>query len=464
MHSGSTDGAHSAPRRWSLPRRRLIARGLDAFALSILAIGLAPLAHPCSPAELSDTERVGADLPTRIHAILSAGDPGDQAAQLAVLGPEAVQHLLDALLALPAVESPNGTKDPRRQPLFDALGRFEVSALRGEVERRAAGSPGYLERTVLVQLLRRVARAQDTELILQLADPEGLAPLHAFFVAEEARQSLAALFRRDPPSAVRVSWLVCWAHPSLVMPILEASAALKPLARISILVDALRARPAFAPQLLGWLSVIHGDRWDLPEGDSTEVVRPYLEQQDPGIAAAAALALGVLEDHGAVDPLIASLAHEHAAVREAAHDALCALTGLTMPLDEARWRRWYETEFTWKQRRAPATIARLNSDDRGERAAALQEIGRHRLDRHALAREVVALLDTADDATAELACVTLRELGSPVAIRGLIALLETEGETRVGLAAHACLQSLTGLTLPPDPKLWSAAYELRRLQ
>jgi hypothetical protein len=464
MHSRSTDGARLAPRGHSQSRRRRLPRWLNGFALSTLAIGPASLAHPCSPPVFPQTERAGADLPTRIHAILSAGDPIDQAAQLAVLGPEAVQPLLDALVALPAVESPNGTKDPRRQPLFDALGRFEPSVLRGELERRAAGSPGYLERTVLVQLLRRVARAQDTELILQLADPEGLAPLHAFFVAEEARQSLAALFRRDPPSAVRVSWLACEVHPSLVLPILEATAALKPLARISVLVDVLRARPAFAPQLLGWLSVVHGDSWDLPEASSAGVVRPYLEQQDPDIAAAAARALGVLEDHDALGPLIACLAHEQAAVREAAHDALRALTGLSLPLDAARWRRWHDAESTWRERRAPAAIAKLNSPDRAERAAALQEIGRRRIDRHALAHDVAALLDSADDNTVELACVTLRELGSPVPIGGLIVLLETAGETRTGLAAHACLQSLTGLSLPPDPKLWSAAYELRRLQ
>lgn len=456
MNSTTSDHARSVELRRSPLRRCNRRRAALAAAALALAAGLAAPARACS----SSAHAVD-DMLDRIQAILADAAPDTQVDLLVALGPEAVPQLLDALVGLPADVGVRATKDPRWAPLFDALCRFEIGALRTEAERRVRG--GFEERQALVQVMRYGARAQDTDLILKLAAPEGLAPLHAFFIAEEARQSLAALFRRDPPSTGHISWLVRDAHPSHITPILEATSALPPLARISILVDALRDRPAFAPQLLGWLSLVHGERWELPEADSAEVVRPYLAHEDASIVAAAARSLGVLDDHDAVESLIALLVREEAPVREAAHDALRAMTGLALPPEEARWRRWYEAEADWRQRHAQTALAMLNSQNRGVRTAALQEIGRHRLDRHTLAQAVVELMSTADEATVELACVTLRELGSPVAAGGLIWLLDGEGELRSARAAHACLCAITGLKLPPDPTPWSAAFDLRRL-
>ena len=59
-------------------------------------------------------------------------------------------------------------------------------------------------------------------------------------------------------------------------------------------------------------------------------MRPYLDEDQPGLCRAAIMALTTLEDVDSIGPLIALLGSGDSGLRENAHWALRTLTGLTL--------------------------------------------------------------------------------------------------------------------------------------
>jgi HEAT repeat protein len=71
-------------------------------------------------------------------------------------------------------------------------------------------------------------------------------------------------------------------------------------------------------------------------------------ERDPHwhVRGTAAAALGRAKNAAAAPSLVATLADEHWLVRQAAHGALQAISGQTIPSDTNAWRAWFEKQKT----------------------------------------------------------------------------------------------------------------------
>lgn len=71
-------------------------------------------------------------------------------------------------------------------------------------------------------------------------------------------------------------------------------------------------------------------------------VRGLLGHRDPPVRRAAVQALGRIADRGAAAGLILALEDEDPAVKQGAHEALVAISGMNYPPSPDRWKAWLE--------------------------------------------------------------------------------------------------------------------------
>ncbi len=189
---------------------------------------------------------------------------------------------------------------------------------------------------------------------------------------------------------------------------------------------------------------------------NAELSGSLLKQVDSGTkedAQAAILAIGVMEDESALPTLIELLGDERPGVATNASHALKGITTMSLHPAADVWKMWFQSETDWIKNERREILARLDGRDPNIVKAALREIGRHRLTRHELAREVAPLLRANNVSVKLEAARVLGELQSRWAASDLVEALRDPSEA-VRNGAHAALLRISGRQFGPTPEEW----------
>lgn len=249
------------------------------------------------------------------------------------------------------------------------------------------------------------------------------------------------------------------------MPLREAIvrgvAAVDRLESVAILANLLDLAPPLDPLILTSIGRI-GSQFPAAVPDRVlGQVRRLLElgDDDPRTREAALVA-GRLEDYLALDALIDLLDSEVGGTRRNAHWSLQHVSQIPLEADRYRWMTWLRSNEIWWADSWPQIREALRGGDRSETCEAVREVAGRRYRRHELAREVTRVIDRSDDEVMlTYACLALQSLGSSLAGRHLVDLLDDPRES-VQDHAHGALRSLFGLELPPDSGQWRTAIGL----
>lgn len=145
-------------------------------------------------------------------------------------------------------------------------------------------------------------------------------------------------------------------------------------------------------------------------------VRSRLHDASPFVRREAAFASGSIDDHAAVEHLVALLEDQDGSVRDAAHDSLCRLTSMTISADPHRWKLWHDGQQKWWQTRGQTAVAAIRSAPLGDLIDLIQEVTTKRLYRSQVAEALIDLAGHNDPRYVELALSALGTLRAPSAI------------------------------------------------
>lgn len=186
-------------------------------------------------------------------------------------------------------------------------------------------------------------------------------------------------------------------------------------------------------------------------------LRPILREPNAARRKHAMRALGSLRDEASLPDLLAILEAGERGERQAAHAALCAITGRALPPQADVWLAWYEAELRWQQEERPSVLEQLWFGPDAEVIAAARSLSEHGLLRKESAVEFARLLDEhPSPAVRDQACQCLARLGTRFELEALVRALDDDDQG-VRLHAHAALCMLTGLELTGDSAVWDAA-------
>lgn len=193
----------------------------------------------------------------------------------------------------------------------------------------------------------------------------------------------------------------------------------------------------------------------------TDAVRLYLYSEDIGLVQEAALCLGALEDHDAIETLTNLLDHESFSIRNASHAALTQITGLRFSPDSTRWRSWYSLEYKWFEARATVLLNQLGDEDPVVVAKAIREITSHLLQRPMFAREIERVLQRREPYLRALACSALGQVGGRAQLRALET-CSNDCNEKVVAAARKALERLPGVDPASDSRTTNVRPTPRR--
>lgn len=402
-----------------------------------------------APASARDVER---DLERWLE--LALDDPEGALAAVQAeswLGPEGVEpffRVLEDEGTAPRAFAPRDAPT-RAELLLTVLERHPAEALLARARLAAEPDAGERERVVALDVLARGGSARRVDDLIAVAAIGDLSS-----DLEQAFERSLAYLLVDAPDAGRT----LRARARSLPPELRANAA-RALSAAGLgddlwtLVQWLGHERALDVQVLSSVAAIA--LRSLPPFDDYVVgsVRPLLESDDVPTSAAAARALGALEDPLAVPALVDRLGSAHADVRAAARQALQRVSGLDLGPDELRWRSWLSGEERWWSDELPGVLEDLRGGDGSAVAAAVNAVSRHRLYREELGAVLVDLLRDASGDRRWMACVALRQLGARGSAPELVDCLADDDE-RVRREAWQALRTFFGTNLPPDPDAW----------
>lgn len=202
----------------------------------------------------------------------------------------------------------------------------------------------------------------------------------------------------------------------------------------------LGVRPAADPAVLNrlHLALLRDAREDLsPLADD---VAPFLEDPRPFARHEAAACLGRVGERSHVELLIGRLTDGDAAVRGAARDALCQLTGMALPADARRWRTWFDGQLEWWSSDGADRLTELARVARPQQLVILRDACTKRLFHEEVAIALVPLLEGGDVEEQRLALSALGTLRSPTAVALVEAFVE-HPEPTLRAAAEAAMRS-----------------------
>jgi HEAT repeat protein len=332
--------------------------------------------------------------------------------------------------------------------------RRELVPLLEDVAARPAKPGDSVLRREAQRLLGAVGMAEHARLLARVTAPGRETVLIAPALRAGFTDALAAILARDPAAIPQVPALFSEAPPALSSAIVEALARQPGESATRVLASLLGRSPGLDPLLLMRLAERGRAR---SSGDELVLdgVRRYLRQRDPALVAAAARACGRLGDDGAVESLIGLIESADERVRASAFEALHEISGLDHGRESARWASWYQAEMRWWDGDAEAELVRVERGRGVEFFRAARAVLEHRLYRARIAEAFTETLRSGGLSEARLACRALEQLGSPVAVRGLIECLE-HPDAELRDAAWRALCAITGVELPPETDSWAA--------
>ena len=364
---------------------------------------------------------------------------------LAALGAAALPAMLDALRD----EALGGTAGSEAIPLAPGatealhgalakLGRDSLVPVLRERIREDAPAP---ERAMAVEVLGRIGRAADLELLLEAAElargERGPEPR----LVRALESALPELLRRDPSRVRAARGLLLRAPPHTLAALARALACSGSPHAYGTLADALGASSDLDLALLPWLAVASGRDPAQPIEPRVEAhLAAAIQAPEAMLRRTAVLAAGHLEASPTVPLLIALLDGSDIPLSEAAHWSLVRITGLRFARERARWESWYAGEELWLRTEFPACVRALQAQPE-QIVSALQEIGQHRLDRRRLAEAVCEVSDHPDSTVRAIACGVLGQLGTRLAVAALHERTR-DGDPRVARRAEEALRTI----------------------
>jgi HEAT repeat protein len=423
----------------SRPARAAAAAGLT------LLLALAPAAGA--------GQRTTREQESSVAAILRGLDGADErsiaraATELHALGPAALDPMIDVLVA-DAVGAPGTSGTPgnravgptRVRALTTALGRFPPEALLRSLKGRLATEPAEAERVACLRLLAATGGADGLPVAIDFARPTRLSDAPAPAIEAELEHALTEILRRDPRAYIVAAIVLPGAPPTLQAPAARAIGAMKDARGLELLERLLGGDPLLealvvtqATRLLPLASVDQAEPF-------LEPLRDHLLDGDDSLRRSAALALGRLEDVGAIPNLAQLLDDADGRPCREAHWALCRIAGLSLPPERAAWEGWYEEERRWFQEEAPALFERLRSADPATMVDAVRQLSRRRLHREPIAEFLAKGLGHEDPQVRLVLVSGLEQLGGSTARAALEDARDDPDET-VRLRAAAALEA-----------------------
>lgn len=438
-------------------------------ALPALILAAPALAGaPNEARSLSAVEREGISLLRSLRDPAAPG-PEESGASLASLGVGTVELLFDVLekRSIPGLneeDEPQILSVPQRETVLvamETLGRGTVlpildSRLGLHQQESAELELTSAQRRAGIATLGAVARDRELSRLFVLAiDPA--TEQHDDYLNSALSDAVRRAVIRDPGGCAKLADLARDLEPGAVEAVMLGLGAagdsngLEFLAELDTTDERLRTLAAAQIPLLGpsaeptWNRHLAND------------LRADLEKGSRNLRVAAAIALGELEDFGAVSALIDLLQDDDEGLRSAAHRGLTHLVHRTSTPSAGAWRHWYRVESEWFEREAPRLFAVSRGHREAEAVAALEELGRHRFERHRLALEAALALTHKSAAVRRAACQAITGLGSRWAAVHLFRTLGDSDPT-VATAAAEALRAVTGETGGNAVEDW-AGYE-----
>jgi HEAT repeat protein len=395
----------------------------------------------------------------------SAPGPEDSGAALAALGPATLEVLFDVLeqRSVPGLDEGEGAQllsRPQQETLLVALEALGRQAVLPVVEARLAvegdgPGPSRAARRAGLVALGAVARGGELPRLLELAvDP--VLETHDAQLDADLEDAVRRSALRDPRAFGVLAELARDLEPGALQPVLLGVGATRDPRGIEVLVELSMAEERVRTLAASQVPLLGA----APEPDwNRELARALQGDLDSGsrnLRVAALIALGELEDFDAVPAMIELLGDADPGLRSAAHRGLQRLLNRAASPSPGAWRHWYRVERDWLDREAPRLFGASRGADEAAAVAALEEIGRHRLERHRLALEAGLALTHPSAAVRLTACRVLTGLGSRWAA-GDLRMALTDPDPAVAAAAGEALRAVTGLRGGNDPADWADA-------
>ncbi len=310
-----------------------------------------------------------------------------------------------------------------------------------------AGQSGEDARRLRIQVEGCVGSASELALVLELAfhDEEILLSPE---LEPYLRPALAKILGRDPLASQK--WLLAeWRDlkDPLLVPLVLALGDADKADAVAVLVEIATWREDLAFLAIAQVRSIGPSPSEIVNAALIDVIHRRLDPSRTDRAQTYVQVLGELSDFSAVPQLLDLLGVEHEGLRKSALWALQRMSAMPMPASAALWRHWYQKELGWARTEREDTIARLTSRSRAEAVAAVQEIARHRYQRHELARALATALQSPDAEVRLAACRALGALASPRSGASLEECTD-DPDRRVALAALGALQRIQGSLEP----------------
>ena len=358
----------------------------------------------------------------------------------------AVDVLLDVLeqRQVPAIdELPMQRLSVAQEEL--ALGGLRVIGREGvmrALDARLAKSIAPATRTMAIEVYGVFGDADDLSTIVALA---GAASDDALDERTDQllQQTLTTVLTTDARSFDRLRAVLKGKSRDVLIAVVFAVGAARNERGLPFLAEIMTWRDDLAVEALSQVRLI--GRSSSPEVDAelSQLARVCLDPRAVTRCRAAIMALGVLEDQGAVPQLIELLEQDSGGIRDDVLWSLRRISGQQFPASRAAWTDWHEAEENWYEERWSRRVADLGSDDETEFTSAVQELAQHRLYRHEIAHALCPALERDKPEFRQLVCAALADLGSTVAVTALTAVLDDDDE-QVVESARAALLKITG--------------------
>jgi len=394
-------------------------------------------------------------------------DAEDQERALRALDPTPLASFVDLLAEgrIPAdwsreADAPAALGPDSLVALRGALGKVPIEELRPFFETVVADEPRLDRRQVCVETLGALGTRRDLRLVIDLATPaDELVRVLPRSLRKAYEGALRAILARDPAGLGSLQDVFAHLHPGLGSATIDALGDVPAEAALTTLVALLGTVRELDAYLLTTIAKL-GPSVRLPVGEDVLArVRGFLSSPDPALVQAAVRASGRLEDYDAIPTLLEMLTQGDQNQRTSAHVALGDITGLPLRADVRIWRAWYDSESLWWQVESAGVFRDLEEPDELRVSGAINEVTRQRLYRHERASALLPVLDRDQPELVVMACRSLAQVGSRVAVPRLVLALE-HPDWNIRRAAWTALVRITGKELPPEADAWRAEVDL----
>jgi hypothetical protein len=436
----------------------MVAPPLTSMALVAFAGGAA-LAVPQEPEPAR--ARAREPLLEGVWRSLALGSEGDAEAReravaaLVALGPPVVPALVDVLAGFEPPPRPR-TEGARSQAgLLDDAAAWQplaIAALRwlpedellGAVRAKTMGKGVPREQRIAgIRILGGGGTAPAAMLMLESTAEMAEIELARMLVQRPIVDALAAILDRDGSAYGALEERIAELPPRLLPLIAQALAEAGAPRGLELLLGLLQRDRDLDLVLVRSIAELAGKGEVWLEEPRYAYLRRFLDDIEPQMRQAAALALGRVQDLASFEPMIARLEDPDPRVQRAALWSLQAMSGLKLPANPRHWSAWHAAEIDWLERDLARLERRLRSRSSAEVVEAIAELARHRLFRHETAPLVFDSLECADPGIASSACAALEQLRSARAVPALTGAL-THKHPAVRAAAASALRALTG--------------------